>query len=281
MISRRGFLLGGLGAAAAGIGGTGVAATTHRGRRVLHAAGLLDAADHPAPRAGGIIEYRTFDSEAMGRAVAYGLAVAAPDAPLVYALHGRGQDERFATEVVRFQSFLAAADVAVTVVSVDGGAASYWHPRRNGIDPLGMLVRELVPLVESTMASVNGRRAVLGWSMGGYGALLAAERFPDLFPVVVATAPALWRRADETAPGAFDGALDFKAHDVFTGTDRFGGVAVRIDCGRDDPFVDAVEALAARLPPDAEVRIGRGFHDSATWRRMAPAQAASLGRHLL
>ena len=213
----------------------------------------------------------------MRRRVSYAVAAAAIEAPLVYALHGRGADDTFATEHVRLQDFLAAADVAATVVSVDGGESSYWHPRRSGIDPLGMLVRELVPLVEATLG--NGRRALVGWSMGGYGALLAASRFPQLFPIVVATAPALWREAGDAAPGAFDDALDFRAHDVFTATDRLADVALRLDCGRDDPFVDAVRAFAARVD-GAELHVPPGFHDTATWRRMAPDQANFLGRAL-
>ena len=264
--------------ATAGIGGTGVAATTPRGRRLLHAAGLLDAGDHRAPRSDVAVDHRTFDSEAMRGPVSYAVASPAADAPLVYALHGRGADDSFAVEQIRLQDFLAAAGVPATVVGVDGGPSTYWHPRRNGVDPLQMLVAELVPLVESTFG--NGRRALVGWSMGGYGALLAASRFPDLFPVVVATAPALWRRAADAADGAFDGELDFKAHDVFTATDRLAGVTLRLDCGRDDPFVDAVRDLAARVP-EADLVVGPGFHDAATWRRMAPAQAAFLGRHLL
>jgi hypothetical protein len=31
---------------------------------------------------------------------------------------------------------------------------------------------------------------------------------------------------------------------------------------------------------DAEVAIRAGFHDSAYWRKVAPDQAAFLGRHL-
>ena len=255
-----------------------MAATTHRGRRVLHAVGLLDPGSPAPPRSGVAVDYRSFESVAMRRPVSYAVAAPVPGAPIVYALHGRGADDTFAVERIRFQDVLAAAGVTATVVSVDGGPDSYWHPRRTGVDPLAMLVEELVPLVESTMG--DGRRALLGWSMGGYGALLAAERFPHRFPVVVATAPALWRDPDEAAPGAFDGELDFKAHDVFTGTDRLEGVAVRLDCGRDDPFAGAVEAFAERLPR-AELHVARGFHDAGTWRRMAPGQAAFLGRHLL
>jgi enterochelin esterase-like enzyme len=217
----------------------------------------------------------------MGGNVRYAVATP-PDAagrlPMVVALHGRGQDERFAVEHVRFQDFLAAAGVRAVVVSVDGGPSSYWHPRRDGTDALAMVARELVPLVEEDLG--DGRRAVVGWSMGGYGALLLAERFPDRFPVVAAASPALWRDAAATSPGAFDGALDFKAHDVFTATDRLGEVAVRIDCGRDDPFRAAVEAFAAMVP-DATLDVRHGFHDTAYWRSVAPAQAAFLGRHLL
>jgi enterochelin esterase-like enzyme len=178
---------------------------------------------------------------------------------------------------VRFQDALAAAGVEAVLVSVDGGPSSYWHPRRDGTDPLGMVVRELVPLVESELG--NGRRGVVGWSMGGFGALLLAERFPDVFPVVCATAPALWRTAAASAPGAFDGALDFKAHDVFTATDRLDRVRLRLDCGRDDPFLGAVEAFA-QLVPSATLHVRNGFHDAATWRSMATGQAAFLGRHL-
>ena len=260
------------------LGGTGVAGVTPRGRRLLHVAGLLDRGEHRAPRSDVGVEYRTFDSEAMRGPVSYAVAAPSATAPLVFALHGRGADDTFAVEQIRLQDFLAAAGVVATVVSVDGGASSYWHPRRTGHDPMRMLVQELVPLVEVTLG--NGKRAITGWSMGGYGALLAASRFPGVFPVVVATAPALWRDAGHAAPGAFDGALDFRAHDVFTATDRLGEVAVRLDCGRDDPFVDAVEALAGQLP-DAELHVAPGFHDAATWRRMAPGQAAFLRRHLL
>ena len=60
--------------------------------------------------------------------------------PVVYALHGRGGDERFAVESIRFQDFLADAGVRAAVVSADGGDSSYWHARRGGIDPHRMLL---------------------------------------------------------------------------------------------------------------------------------------------
>lgn len=280
LVTRRGFVLGGLAAAIAGIGGTGIAATQPRGRRHLHAAGVLDRDDHPAPPRRAEVDYRAFDSEHRGPGVAY--AVARPPevtgrTPVVYCLHGRGADDTFATETIRFQDFLAAAGIPITVVSPDGGPDNYWHPRRSGDNPLAMLVDEVIPMVDAELG--DGRRGLLGWSMGGYGALLAAQRRPDLFDAVALASPALWRTFDETAPGAFDDERDFRVHDVFTATDRLDGLALRADIGRDDPFAGAFRDLED-LVPDAAFRVTPGFHDAAYWRSLARAQVAFFARHL-
>jgi enterochelin esterase-like enzyme len=272
-MARRRFLVGGLAAAIVGTGGSGVAATQRPGRRLLHAAGLLEGSSHPAPEPPRRfdVEHRTLRSVRMRGSVRYAVALPPGVDPtaVVYCLHGRGGNERFAVGVIRFQDFLAEAGLPVAVVAPDGGPDSYWHPRRTGRDPLGMLVRELVPLVDAELGPL--RRGLLGWSMGGYGALLAAERNPALFPAVALSSPALWRRFDETADGAFDGEVDFRAHDVFTATDRLDGVAVAAWIGRDDPFLPGFRDLRG-FRPDGTYRIGKGFHDGAYWRSVAPEQ---------
>ena len=285
-LSRRGFVVGGLAAAIAGIGGSGVAATTGPGRRALHAAGLLLGDDHPAPEPPDpppVVERRTLDSARMGRTIVYYLArppgVDGP-VPVVYALHGRGNDERFAVQSIRFQDFLAAAGVPVALVAPDGGRSSYWHPRRSGEDPLGMLVTELVPAIDAELGTADRPRGLIGWSMGGYGALLAAERNPSLFGAVALGSPALVRTFADTRPGAFDDVTDFRAHDVFTATDRLDGIPLTGAVGRDDPFVAGFRHLQ-RFLPDADLTIRPGFHDAAFWRGLAPAHAAFFGRHLL
>ena len=286
-LSRRAFVLGGAAAAVTVVAGGAVGGlATTPGRRTLHEAGLLDADEHPPPRLGvanrPTVRFSTIDSKHMGGPVRYAVATppGLPDdgrVAVVHALHGRGGDERFAVEAIRLQDFLAAAGVRAAVVSADGGSASYWHARRSGIDPHRMLLDELVPAVDRDLG--DGTRALVGWSMGGYGALLAAERRPEQFVAVAAASPALFEDAADAAPGSFDGPIDFRAHDVFTATDQLDGVAVRLDIGEDDPFLAATRAFAAATP-HAELEVRPGFHDSKFWRKVAPAQARFLKTHL-
>src|SRR5207248_2870938 len=68
----------------------------------------------------------------------------------------------------------AEVGAPLVIAAVDGGHSSYWHRRADGSDALRMLLEEFVPLAEQGRSGLP--KALLGWSMGGYGALLAAER---------------------------------------------------------------------------------------------------------
>ena len=170
-------------------------------------------------------------------------------------------------------AFAASAGIDIVVGALEGGRSSYWHRRASGDDPLRDLVEGLVPLLDAR--SGGGARAVLGWSMGGYGALLAGIRHPDVFPTVVAASPAVWRRFSDAADGAFDGPDDFAAHDVLGSLDRLRGLRVRVDCGRDDPFAGASRELLRRVP-GASGRVRPGFHDAQFWRTLVPSQLAFI-----
>ena len=98
---------------------------------------------------------------------------------------------------MRLHDEVAAAGVPLVVAGVDGGDHSYWHPRADGSDARAMLVSEFMPMVAGKVG-VALPAAVVGWSMGGFGALLLAESGlagPNLRAVAVAS-PAMW-----TAPG--------------------------------------------------------------------------------
>jgi S-formylglutathione hydrolase FrmB len=115
--------------------------------------------------------------------------------------------------------------------------------------------------------------------MGGYGALLLALRVPDRVAAVAVDASALWRRAGDTAPGAFDDAQDFARNDVLGHAGRLRGLPLRVGCGRSDPFVAANRALVAALPR-AEHAFPPGGHDTGCWDLLRPGDLRFLGRHL-
>ena len=100
---------------------------------------------------------------------------------------------------------VASGTPPFAVVAVDGGE-SYWHKRASGEDSGAMVLDELIPMLSSQDLDTS-RVAFLGWSMGGYGALLLGARLgPARTAAICAVSPALWTSFDETAPGAFDSA---------------------------------------------------------------------------
>ena len=268
MLSRRSFLLGGGAAIATAAVGTEVLGPD----RVLHKLGLRGSPDHHVPASGWPLQTGELVSKAMRRNVGWVTARPTGTEPVdgvIVCLHGHGNDVRFAFDDVRVHDVVAYVDAHLAVASVDGGTSSYWHKRADGTDAGAMLTDEFVPFVQQRFGTE--RVALLGWSMGGYGALLAGERHPDRFPVIIASSPALFRRAADVAPGSFDGAADYAANDVFAGTARLHDSKVRIDCGTRDPFVSAVRAFAHKLP-GATASFSRGYHDAAFWRSVAPDQ---------
>ena len=272
-ITRR-MMLGGTAVAAGGAAAVAVG-QEHRGRRWLHSVGLLDGPDAPPPDVDATVEWRSLRSRFEPADV--GWAIHVPDRPqaTVVCLHGRGADHRFTFEQMHLHRFTTAASIPLAVVGVDGGPSSYWHPRRDGRNPSGVLFEELLPAVGGIVGDLPV--FLLGWSMGGYGALLAGAARPDAVSAVVATAPAMWRTFTQAAPGAFDDSNDFRAHDVFARAHDLErtDLAVRVDCGKDDPFAPAARALSEAMP-SATVRITDGFHTSATWRSFVPQQLEFL-----
>jgi S-formylglutathione hydrolase FrmB len=170
----------------------------------------------------------------------------------------------------------ALVGLRVIVAGVDGGADSYWHKRVDGTDPLAMLIDEFIPLVRGLVGDLP--QAVMGWSMGGYGALLAAERARSSFVGVAPASAALWLTPGSLAPGAFDGPADFSANDVFTDVDRLSGLVVAVACGIGDPFYESTMALVAKMDFPHSAVYGEGFHVDAYWRSVAPGQLRAFSR---
>lgn len=267
-LSRRAVLRAGAVASAAGALGV----SSLRGARPTQAAPLQGA---PTMTTG------SFTSAARGGIVT-NWAIARPPGqtgalrPLI-ALHGKGSDAATVMAGGVEQGLAEAVDAGLppfAVVSVDGGG-SYWHRRTSGEDSGAMVTDELLPLLAEQGLDTS-RVGFIGWSMGGYGALLLGGRLgPRRTAAICAVSPALWLSPGATAPGAFDGASDFSANSVF-GMPALGSIPIRVDCGNGDPFSSATQAFIAQLPNPPAGGFSPGGHDGSYWSSQLPAELTWL-----
>jgi S-formylglutathione hydrolase FrmB len=309
LASRRRFLGYGLaGVAAAAAAGAGGAELISRGE--LPGKGALDAIDGacsaaapdlasyapPGPQVSG-----TFYSQARNRTVGYTIGYPprhqpGSELPLVIMLHGYGDNHVSALAGLTPARALAlrvggAPLPAMALVTVDGGTG-YWNPHP-GDDPQAMLTDEVIPLCRGRGLGTGSRGGadrigVMGISMGGYGALLLAEKRPDLISAAAAISPAIWTsyaQARAANAGAYASAADFAADDAVTHAAALARVPVRIAVGFGDPFYPGVQALARALPKSAGgeapvVSYSDGCHDDAFFTAQEPPSLAFLARRL-
>ncbi|MEE3064794.1 MAG: alpha/beta hydrolase-fold protein [Actinomycetota bacterium] len=191
----------------------------------------------------------------------------------VIALHGKGSDAATVMAGGVEQGLAQAVNAGLppfAVVAVDGGGG-YWHKRSSGEDSGAMVLSELIPMLDSQRLDTS-RVAFLGWSMGGYGALLLGGRLgPARTAAICAVSPALWMSSGAAAPGAFDGPDDFAANSVF-GMPALASIPIRIDCGDSDPFYDATKQFIAQLPNPPAGGFSPGGHNPAFWSSQLPAE---------
>jgi len=184
----------------------------------------------------------------------------------VIALHGKGSDAATVMAGGVEQGLAQAVNAGLppfAVVAVDGGG-SYWHKRASGEDSGTMVLDELIPML-SDKGLDTSRVAFIGWSMGGYGALLLGARLgPARTAAITAVSPALWLSSGAAAPGAFDGPEDFAANTVF-GLPALASIPIRIDCGNSDPFYSATKQFIAQLPNPPAGGFSPGGHDGGYW----------------
>ena len=228
----------------------------------------------------------SFVSAARG-GVATNWAIARPPGqtkPLrpVIALHGKGSDAATVMAGGVEQGLAQAVAAGLppfAVVAVDGGG-SYWHKRASGEDSGAMVLTELLPMLDSRDLDTS-RVGFLGWSMGGYGALLLGARLgPARTAAICAVSPALWTSYGATAPGAFDSAADWSANNVF-GLPALGSIPIRVDCGNSDPFYSATEQFIAQLPNPPAGGFSPGGHDGGYWSEQLPAELTWMAPRLV
>ena len=301
MVSRRTFLLGALGATLLASGGSVVAIEDGAlpGRtRLAGLAGACDADASPAAGPVGAVTSGRFASAARGRDLGWTLALppghTADGLSVTLVLHGRGGDHSTGFAQLKLHQFLAAYTRAggtpFALAAVDGGD-TYWHPRSTGDNPLRMITEEFLPML-GRMGLRTGSIGVLGWSMGGYGALLIAREanrgtLADIgasnrMTVVAAAAssPALFASYQASASGAFDNSADFAGYGNLVSQPDVGKTALYVGCGATDAFTAETRRYRASVSPLPAGDISKGCHTAGYWRSVVAAQLSFIGDHL-
>jgi pimeloyl-ACP methyl ester carboxylesterase len=249
--------------------------------------------DVPSSAAVGIVTIAgTLRSRHVGQAVGY-VAALAGDVDrrtidrAIYVLPGRSATARSVFATLSYDGALSAVTRSLPIlrrsvlVAVDAGE-TYFHPRASGEDRLALVTEELPNVVARLTGARPRHEALMGMSMGGYGALLAAEREPGRYAAVAVAGPAIFPSYENergSVGDAFDSAADFARYDVIAHAAALRGRPVRIRCGVNDPFVPGVRAFAQACP-SADVLIEKGCHDDGFWRTSAPALLEFVAAHL-
>ncbi len=235
----------------------------------------------------------TFYSAARNRRVGYTLAYpprhhAGNELPLVIMLHGYGANHTGALiGMSPAQALALVVDgrplAPMAMVTVDGGDG-YWNPHP-GDNPMAMVTGELIPRCRRLgLGRPPQRIGTMGISMGGYGALLLAEKHPHLIAAVAAISPAIWTsyaQARDANAGAYASAAAFAANNAVTHAAALAHLPMRVASGYDDPFSPGVHALARALPARAVVDFVKGCHTGPFFAEQQPPSLAFLARHLV
>ena len=291
-VSRRALLLGGLGAVVVGVG-AGAAAEWDSPTFVRLRGGC--GADPAVPHSTyDVHTFTSFSSEVSltgsteGSDLTYSVALPAghqrgDTIPLVVVLPGLNGGADDLDRGIGVAGFATAAGSRLAFVQPGFGDRSYWHPRADGRNPMADLLG-IVRAVEKRygVGGARERRGVLGWSMGGFGALLLAQQHPEFVAAAVGLSPAVFRSYDEARrnhPYTFDSADDWQQYGLWSHLDGLRGTAVHIDCGNADPFAPTVRQLLKKIP-GVTGGIESGCHVGSFWRRRMPSALGFLSQHL-
>ncbi len=176
--------------------------------------------------------------------------------PVLYLLHGLGGDQSFlissggwgtiedAWEQKRIGEFV--------IITPQAGTSFYINSRNGVVKYEDFFIRDFVPQMGKKFRLLGTRsgRAIGGISMGGYGALRFAFKYPQMFVSAGALMPALLERLPRGSNdagfaaffgGAFGRPLDeafWKANTpfVFARTANLNGLKIYIACGDHDDF---------------------------------------------
>ncbi|GGF68319.1 hypothetical protein GCM10011397_09090 [Wenyingzhuangia marina] len=202
--------------------------------------------------------------------------------PIVYILHGySGYPQRTLKKDIPSLLELSVKYEMIFVLP-DGNYDSWYFdsPIKNSKYE-GFITSELVRYIHHKYDTKNAQKAIMGWSMGGHGALYLGARHPQIFSAI----------------GVICGAIDFVPYGEKYGIPKILGNSKKhwknytalsqieklknsnqkllISCGIDDPFIDENRKLHKKL-----IQLGiphiyeesSGKHNAKYWSMAAKTQ---------
>jgi enterochelin esterase-like enzyme len=219
--------------------------------------------------------------------------------PVTYLLHGHGDSD---DGWIQFGEINRLADAAIKegkiapmiIVTPDGFKSFYMNAADGSMNYEDFFIKELIPHIEKTYKVKADKRfrGIAGLSMGGYGSLLYALKYPDLFVAAAPLSAAIWTNndyenmQDSRYTSYFAGPIgknlkgkerltpNWYANSIFSLIDKktpeeLSAVKYWIDCGDDDFLTLGNTQLHIALTNKKvahEFRMRDGDHNWTYWR---------------
>jgi enterochelin esterase-like enzyme len=225
--------------------------------------------------------------------------------PVVYLLHGLGDDETAWIEYGRINQVADKAirnsEISPMIFVIPQGFRTYYVNDYEGkFRYQDMFTQELIPQIDSMYRTIakNTKRAVMGYSMGGFGALILALKNPQLISITVPLSISI--RTDEQYMeedasewdkqwGSLFGGVGMKGKDriteyykqncafhIFADTnpEKFKGLKILIDNGDDEHTLcrsnEELHILMREKSIPHEFRVRDGGHSFDYWYSALP-----------
>jgi S-formylglutathione hydrolase FrmB len=207
--------------------------------------------------------------------------------PSLYLLHGLFGSFDNWCELAGFESAIAGREMIVVMPEGENG----WYSDGGSARYEQYIVRDLIEHCDAAYPTKKSgkKRAVAGNSMGGYGAVKFALKYPELFDFAYSTSgafavtswsdenpPTLWEEYRPSVTEVFGEPESEirRANDILmiaADADAATLPMLYLDCGRDDDFCETNIHIAAefeKLGIDHEFAVNSGGHDWDYWSQM-------------
>ena len=256
-----------------------------------------------------LLENQAYQSQILNRSMNYAVLLpteyenSTDSFPVVYLLHGLGDDETawYEDGLIQYYSDRDVDENGPMIFVMPEAFNTYYVNKYNGNYPMmDVLVTELVPTIDSMFRTIKDakHRAVMGYSMGGYGALILPAKNPDIFKTGVLLSMSF--RTDSQYVAEPQNVFDYQWGPVFggigaEGSERFTDYFLAhspfhffsdpgnqylwdlnffIDCGDDEETLDETNLALHNLLLDLDYphtfRMNHGGHSWDYWHGELP-----------